>query len=87
MGARLLFRDAAGRELTTEDLQGVSGKVRWEVVGADSIPAEASRLHQEGGWRFWWVRDNTQLHPTAIALTVGCRRLVVRTAAAGDRGP
>jgi tetratricopeptide (TPR) repeat protein len=47
MGARLLFRDAAGRELTTEDLQGVSGKVRWEVVGADSIPAEASRLHRQ----------------------------------------
>jgi tetratricopeptide (TPR) repeat protein len=47
MGARLVFRDAAGRELTTGDLQGVSGNVRWEVIGADSVPAKASRLHAE----------------------------------------
>jgi len=47
-GARLVFVDAAGRELTTADLQGVSGKVRWEVIGAGAIPAEASRLHSEG---------------------------------------
>jgi tetratricopeptide (TPR) repeat protein len=48
MGARLVFRDAAGRQLTTDDLQGVSGKVRWEVIGGGAIPAEASRLHAEG---------------------------------------
>ena len=47
MGRRLLFRDAAGRELTSDDLQGVSGKVRWEVIGAGAIPAEATRLHTE----------------------------------------
>ena len=47
MGTRLVFKDAAGRELTTDDLQGVSGTVRWEVIGADSVPAEASRLHAE----------------------------------------
>src|SRR6478735_8549181 len=47
MGTRLVFRDAAGRELTTADLQGVSGNVRWEVIGAGAIPAEASRLHTE----------------------------------------
>ncbi|WP_437736377.1 tetratricopeptide repeat protein [Sorangium sp. So ce1335] len=47
MGARLIFKDAAGRELTTKDLEGVSGKVRWELIGADAIPPEASRLHQE----------------------------------------
>ena len=47
MGARLVFRDAAGRELTTDDLKGVSGKVRWEVIGAGAVPAEASRLHTE----------------------------------------
>jgi len=52
--ARVLFRDAADRELTADDLQGGSGRVRWEVYGAGAIPAEASRLHQEGGWRFWW---------------------------------
>jgi tetratricopeptide (TPR) repeat protein len=46
-GARVVFRDTAGRELTTDDLQGVSGKVGWEVIGAGAIPAEASRLHTE----------------------------------------
>jgi hypothetical protein len=47
MRARILFKDAAGRELTTDDLEGVSGKVRWEVIGAGAIPTEASRLHAE----------------------------------------
>jgi len=46
-GARLVYRDAAGRELTTDDIRGVSGKVRWEVIGAGSIPEEASCLHSE----------------------------------------
>lgn len=45
--SRLVFKDAAGRELTTDDLQGISGKVRWELIGAGAIPAEASRLHAE----------------------------------------
>jgi tetratricopeptide (TPR) repeat protein len=44
---RLVFRDSAGRELTTADLQGVSGKVRWEIIGASAIPEEASHLHGE----------------------------------------
>ena len=30
-GPRLVFRDAAGRELTTDDLRGASGTMRWEV--------------------------------------------------------
>lgn len=47
-GARLVFKDAAGRELTMDDLKGVSGKVDWEVVGAGAISSEASRLHIEG---------------------------------------
>jgi len=47
VGSRLIFRDAAGRELTTDDLRGVSGNVRWEVIGAGAIPAEASRLHAQ----------------------------------------
>src|SRR4051812_25108552 len=46
-GARLVFKDATGRELTMKDLEGVSGKAHWEVVGGDAIPPEASRLHQE----------------------------------------
>ena len=47
MRARVVFKDSAGRELTMKDLEGVSGTVRWEVIGAGSIPPEASRLHQE----------------------------------------
>ena len=45
MDSRLVFRDAAGRELTADDLKGVTGRVRFEVIGAEAIPAEASRLH------------------------------------------
>ena len=62
MGARLVFRDAAGRELTTADLQGVSGKVRWEVIGAGAIPAEASRLH-----------PNNRLQPAVAGAIMGRR--------------
>jgi tetratricopeptide (TPR) repeat protein len=47
MDARLVFRDMEGRELTTDDLEGISGKLRFEVIGARSLPAEASRLHTE----------------------------------------
>lgn len=47
MNARLIFKDADGRELATKDLEGVTGKVRWEVIGSDAVPPEASRLHQE----------------------------------------
>ena len=46
---RVVFRDTAGRELTSDDIGGASGKVRWEVVDAGSIPAEASRLHTQAG--------------------------------------
>ncbi|MGH3246431.1 MAG: hypothetical protein ACRDOI_09495 [Trebonia sp.] len=47
MPERLVFRDAAGRELTARDLEGYTGRVRWEVIGAYDIPPEASQLHQE----------------------------------------
>jgi tetratricopeptide (TPR) repeat protein len=42
-----VFRDAAGRELTVRDLQEYTGRVNWEVIGAEQVPPEASRLHQE----------------------------------------
>ena len=42
-----MFRDAAGRELTTRDLKGYSGQVRWEVIGARDVPQRAKMLHQE----------------------------------------
>lgn len=44
---RLVFRDASGRELTARDLQGYTGRVRWEVIGADDVPPQARRLHQD----------------------------------------
>ena len=47
MGSRLVFKDAAGRELTSDQLKGISGSVQWELIGAHAIPAEASRLHSE----------------------------------------
>jgi hypothetical protein len=43
---RLVFRDAAGRELTTSDLTGFTGRVQWELVGAEAVPAEAVVLHR-----------------------------------------
>jgi tetratricopeptide (TPR) repeat protein len=45
--ARLVFRDASGRELTMHDLEGVSGTVNWELVGGDAVPAAARRLHEQ----------------------------------------
>jgi tetratricopeptide (TPR) repeat protein len=44
---RLVFRDGAGRELTVRDLQEYAGRVNWEVIGAEQVPPEAKRLHQE----------------------------------------
>src|SRR5262249_51617182 len=48
MSERVVFRDRNGRELTTRDLEGFTGQVRWEVVGDTAVPAEAVRLHNEG---------------------------------------
>ena len=47
MAERLVFRDDAGRELKLGDLRGFTGRVRWEVTGADGVPPRAQRLHQE----------------------------------------
>jgi tetratricopeptide (TPR) repeat protein len=47
MAERLVFRDAAGRELTVADLKGYTGRVRWEVIGAYDIPPRAGQLHTE----------------------------------------
>jgi tetratricopeptide (TPR) repeat protein len=44
---RLVFRDAAGRELSTADLAGFTGRVHWEVVGAEDVPPEAAHLHRQ----------------------------------------
>jgi len=45
---RLIFRDANGRELSTKDLRGVSGKANYEVVGVRDVPDAAMRLHEAG---------------------------------------
>ena len=47
---QLIFRDADGRSLTAKDLRGISGTVKYEIIGADNVPVTASRLH-EGGRR------------------------------------
>ncbi len=47
MAESFVFRDAAGRELTTRDLEGFSGQVGWEIVGDGTVPGEAVQLHQE----------------------------------------
>ena len=47
MSERLVFRNAVGRELTTGDLRGYAGQVRWEVIGADNVPPRARQLHQD----------------------------------------
>ncbi len=43
----LVFRAADGRTLTLEDLRGLTAKVRYEIVGETSVPAEAEALHQQ----------------------------------------
>ncbi|GLW70567.1 hypothetical protein Kpho02_28660 [Kitasatospora phosalacinea] len=48
MAGRIVYRDAQGRVLTEEDLRAVTGRVRWELVGDEAVPAEARRLHREG---------------------------------------
>jgi len=42
----IVFRSADGRTLTLDELQGVSGTFRYEIVGAADVPAEAKALHQ-----------------------------------------
>lgn len=41
-----MFTDAAGRTLTARDLEDVTGRVQWAVIGSDSVPAEARQLHE-----------------------------------------
>jgi tetratricopeptide (TPR) repeat protein len=43
----IIFRDASGRTLTMEDLRGVTGTFRYEIVGSTNIPPEARLLHEK----------------------------------------
>jgi tetratricopeptide (TPR) repeat protein len=44
---RVVFTDAAGRQLTTGDLEGFTGRVRWEMAGGDPVPAQAAALLEQ----------------------------------------
>jgi hypothetical protein len=44
----VVFRDEQGRLLTLDELRTVPGNFRWELRCGPLVPAEASRLHQEG---------------------------------------
>lgn len=48
MEARVVFKDAAGRELRTNEIREYSDTMRWEVIDDGSVPSEAKRLHTEG---------------------------------------
>ena len=43
----VVFRNAEGRRLTMEELQGVTGTFRYEIVGEGNVPEQAHLLHQQ----------------------------------------
>jgi tetratricopeptide (TPR) repeat protein len=43
----IVFRGADGRTLTLEELRGVTGTIRFEIVGRTAVPPEAEFLHQQ----------------------------------------
>jgi tetratricopeptide (TPR) repeat protein len=47
MPERLVFQDAAGRVLTTRDLEAFTGQVDWEIKGGHTVPTDAVQLHEE----------------------------------------
>jgi tetratricopeptide (TPR) repeat protein len=46
MAERLVFQDAAGRVLTTRDLEEFTGQVDWQINGGHTVPTEAVRRHE-----------------------------------------
>jgi len=46
MDKSVVFRNAAGHELTTKDLEGFDFDGQWRIIRPDMIPPEASRLHE-----------------------------------------
>jgi tetratricopeptide (TPR) repeat protein len=47
MAEHLVFQDAAGRVLTTRDLEEFTGQVDWQINGGHTVPANAVRRHEE----------------------------------------
>lgn len=45
-GPVIVFTDADGRTLTLEELRGVTGTFKYEILGAGDVPAEATALHK-----------------------------------------
>lgn len=43
----VIFRGTDGRTLTLDELRGITGTIRYEVVGRFNVPAEAKSLHQQ----------------------------------------
>jgi len=43
----IVYRDVSGRTLTMEDLRGVTGTVRYEIIGSGNVPLEARSLHEK----------------------------------------
>lgn len=46
-GSKVVFRGADGRTLTLDELRGITGTFRYEVVGDFDVPAEAKALHHQ----------------------------------------
>jgi tetratricopeptide (TPR) repeat protein len=46
-GPMVVFRGADGRTVTLEELRGVTGTLRFEIVGRTAVPPEAEFLHQQ----------------------------------------
>ena len=43
----IIFRGADGRTLTKDELRGLTGTFRYEIVGKSNVPPEAESLHQQ----------------------------------------
>jgi tetratricopeptide (TPR) repeat protein len=46
--AEIIFKDAAGRVLSKDDLKNASGKFEWEIRSGKAVPDQAKELHQLG---------------------------------------
>ena len=45
-GSVIVFHNADGRTLSLEDLRSYSGSIRYEIIGSNEVPVEATALHQ-----------------------------------------
>jgi tetratricopeptide (TPR) repeat protein len=66
----IIFRAADGRVLTLDDLRGLTGTVRYEVIGRDNVPAEAEALHQRAR-----EAGSVEDYPKAVTLLEQASRL------------